>query len=197
MPTKKNEPKGKNGGARPGAGRKPKKIAELPNRAEVQKQVEELCFKYSKDAVKWLQVAAKGGDTGASKYLIDRVLGRPHIGQSSILVQLSEEKLKLEVELLKAQEAAARLNREENERRLKENIPLTEEGRYYPAGGHGVSVCGRYHAALDPTLYPNSPLLLIQSDRCVLCGGLAPKLAPEPRPAQEEDENDGPENEED
>lgn len=197
MPSEEKPEKKKRGGKRPNSGRKPNKVAELPNRAQAQKEVEELCFKYGKDAVKWLHKAAKGGDTGAAKYIIDRLLGRPHLGQSNLLTQLTEEKLKLEVELLKAQEAAARLNREENERRLKENIPLTEEGRFYPAGGPGVSVCGRYHAALDPTLYPNSPLLQVQSDTCVLCGGRAPQAAPESRPPDEPEENDGPENEED
>lgn len=189
--------KGKVGGKRPGAGRPRKLPRPSPTKADYQREVEELCYKYAGEAVKWLRREAKAGDASAARYIIDRVLGRPHLGQSNLLTQLTEEKLKLEVELLKAQEAAARLNREENERRLKENIPLTEEGRFYPAGGPGVSVCGRYHAALDPTLYPNSPLLSVQSDRCVLCGGRAPQAAPESRPADEPEENDGPENEED
>lgn len=207
MPNEEGSQKKKRGGARPGAGRPAKAVpGSTLTRQEIQRKVELLCFEYGEEAIKWLKKAARGGDTVAARYIIDRVLGRPALSNPDPeFTSLATEKLKLEVEVLRAQEARLRVEREEYERRLNENTPLTEEGRFYPAGGPGVSVCGRYHAALDPRLYPDSPLFQIKSDKCVLCGSLRPSRVASPPNAGLENksatnlgqrENAGPENNE-
>lgn len=47
------------------------------------------------------------------------------------------------------------------------------EGRPRPQGGPGVGVCGLYHQALDPEIYPDAPLIQLAQaspDRCLVCG---------------------------
>ena len=110
---------------------------------------------------------------------------------------LETKKLELEIKQLEHSEAIAKLQREDAQRRYGANVPLVEEGRFYPAGGPGVGPCLRYHAALDPGLYPGSPLLraLVPGVNCPLCGGLAP-TAPkvtEGHQAEELEEEEEPE----
>ncbi len=60
------------GGARAGAGRKPRALAYADTAALVEQQIVDAL----PDVTAALIAAAKNGDLGAAKYLVDRILGR-------------------------------------------------------------------------------------------------------------------------
>jgi len=60
------------GGARPGAGRKPKALTYALQSAEAEQRIADALPALVDSLIGY----AKGGDTGAAKYLIDRILGR-------------------------------------------------------------------------------------------------------------------------
>ncbi len=108
---------------------------------------------------------------------------------------LEEQRKQLELKQMEHSEAIAKLQREDAQRRYGANVPLVEEGRFYPGGGPGVGPCGRYHSALDRGLYPDSPLLALvaSGSNCPLCGALAPS-APMASPViDDEQEEEDPE----
>ena len=65
-------PSPRHGGARPGAGRKPKALAFADTAALVEQQIVDAL----PDVTAALIAAAKNGDLGAARYLCDRILGR-------------------------------------------------------------------------------------------------------------------------
>jgi hypothetical protein len=67
-----NENARNHGGARPGAGRKPKALRYASELAAA----EERMMSTLPIAIEALETAAKGGDVAAAKYLLDRAFGR-------------------------------------------------------------------------------------------------------------------------
>ncbi len=202
MPEEDSKPKSGRGGKREGAGakRNADKVPSDPELAQIKADVEKLLVKAAPLALKAL-VRALGSDSPevAAKYLLDRTYGRPReadrLGSAGdrLRQELELATLEKEKELLEERIRLTRLAREEKERKEGEAPKEKEEGRFYPAGGAGVGVCGRYHAALDRSRYPSSPLLagpylaqLSEGAPCSLCGELAPVVAPEDPSLEEE-----------
>ncbi len=119
------------------------------------------------------ELRASSDDARHTRIKAGQLLGKRYGG---FINDLETKKKELELKQMEHSEAIAKLQREDAVRRYGSNVPLVEEGRFYPAGGPGVGPCARYHAALDPSIYPASPLLasLVPGAHCPLCGGLAP-----------------------
>lgn len=203
MPKEDSTPKKGRGGKREGAGakRNADKIPSDPDLARIKLETEKLITKAAPLALKAL-IRALGSDSPevAAKYLLDRVYGRPReadrLGSAGDKArqELELATLEKERELLEERILLARLARQEKERKEGDAPQGKEEGRFYPAGGAGVGVCGRYHAALDRALYPSTPLLAGEylaaysaGAPCSLCGELAPQVEAEDSSALEEE----------
>jgi len=138
------------------------------------------------------ELRAKEADARHTRIRAAALLGKRYGG---FINTLEEKKRELELKQMEHSEAIAKLQREDAQRRYGANVPLVEEGRFYPGGGPGVGPCGRYHSALDRGLYPDSPLLaLVAPDsNCPLCGALAPSAPMASPVVADDDEEEDPE----
>lgn len=83
---------------------------------------------------------------------------------------------KQETNLAKEKAKATRHSNQLNKKQSQTKTIERQEGEYCPEatpGRDGVGICGNYHTALDPAIYPGSKIPLIVKGICSVCGEVA------------------------